>query len=165
MTADATVASLLTAFLRLAPWHYEPGLSADDLSAYEAVARLVQSSGPAEVRRALADFQDQDPSAGIDNETRLFLLLRFVFDLPEHAPAAQRRIFWGWVNWPDPDAAGRVNLAWPLSFEGGRPVLLARFEGAEGSIHAAVEEYHDLLARFPFRNLAPPTSPPGTDNR
>jgi hypothetical protein len=154
MTADATVATLLAAFLRLAPWHYEPGLSADDLAAYEAAARLVQSSQPAEVRRALADFQDQADPSGIDNQTRLFLLMRFVFDLPEHAPAADRHIFWGWVNWPEPDATGHVNLAWPLSFAGGRPVLLDRFKGAEGSLDGAVEEYQDLLARFPFRTQA-----------
>jgi hypothetical protein len=59
------------------------------------------------------------------------------------------------VNWPEPDPAGNVNLAWPLSFEGERPVLLACFEGAEGATDAAVDEYEDLRARFPFRKLPP----------
>lgn len=147
-----TVPDLLASLRRLPPWRRNAGFSARDISAYEEAARLVQGAAPKEVQEALATFQIQaDLSAWIDNETRLFLLMRFVFDLPESAPAAERHIFWGWVNWPEPGQGGQVNLSWPFSFASGRPVLLAGFEGAEGACDAAVEEYRDLLARFPFR--------------
>jgi hypothetical protein len=150
------VPDFLSAFRRLTPWRHDSRFSEEDISAYERAARLVQRASPADVARALREFQAQsDPATRIDDETRLFLLLRFLFDLPEHAPAAQRRSYWGWVNWPAPDAAGNVNLSWPLSFDGERPVLLAGFEGAEGSTDAVAEEYEDLRTRFPLRKLPP----------
>jgi hypothetical protein len=154
MTGSATVQDLLAAFRALPPWPSDRDLSDEDWLRYVNAARLVQHSEPADAKRALARFLDEaEGFAGVENETRLFLLLRVVFDLPDRAPADQRRTFKGWVNWPEPDTEGNVNLSWPVSWSAGQPILLARFEGADGPRYAAVEEYRHLLARFPFREL------------
>jgi hypothetical protein len=152
MTDSSTVRSLLAAFRALAPWPSDRDLSAEEWGRYADAARLVQAADPAEVERALVRFLDEaSADAGNDNESRLFLLTRFVFELPERAPSAERRVFKGWVNWPEPDGEGNVNLSWPVGWRDGRPFLLARYEGSDGPRYAAVEEYRDLLSRFPFR--------------
>jgi hypothetical protein len=145
-----TAETLLSAFASLAPWPPRGDLSDEEWDRYIAAAREVQASGPGEVERALADFLD----AGDDDaETKLFLLSRIVFDLPERAPAEERRTWKGWINWPDPAPDGTVNLSWPVRWDGSRPALEAGFEGAEGPRYAAVEEYRDLRERFALREL------------
>jgi hypothetical protein len=154
MTDSAAVQDLLAAFRALPPWHSDRGFSDEDWQRYLDAAHLVQHSEPADVEHALARFLDEaDGFTGVENETRLFLLLRVVFDLPERVPAGERRVFKGWVNWPEPDAEGNVNLSWPVSWQGGRPVLLARFEGADGPRYGAGEEYRHLFASAPVREL------------
>jgi hypothetical protein len=144
-------ADLLAAFASLAPWPAQGDLSPDHWSRYVAAARAVQESDPNEVERALLEFLDRDDA---DNETRLFLLSRVVFELPDRAAAAERRTWKGWINWPEPDADGMVDLSWPVGWDAGRPRLEAPFAGAEGHRYAAVEEYRDLRSRFPFRTLS-----------
>ncbi len=154
MTDSVTVQSLLSKFRMLAPWSNAQDFFGDDWRRYTDAVRLVQKSEPADVERALARFLDEaDGFTGVENETRLFLLMRIVFDLPDCAPADYRRVFKGWVNWPAPDAEGNVNLSWPVGWQDSQPALLAHFEGADGPRYAAIEEYRYLLARFPFRKL------------
>jgi hypothetical protein len=149
------VPKLLTAFRLLTPWTYDWHPSGEDWGQYLEAARLVQPAERGDVERALARFLDEAAGlAGVENETRLFLLMRVVFDLPDRAPVNQRRVFKGWVNWPAPDAEGHVNLSWPVGWREGRPVLLAPYEGAEGPRYAAVEEYRHLLDHFPLRRLS-----------
>lgn len=155
MTESATVRSLLAAFRLLAPWSYDRSYSMEDWERYIDAAQLVQESDPADVERAVAQLMEQSEGFNnVENETRLFLLLRIVFELPEHAQASKRRVFKGWVNWPEPDSRGYVNLSWPVGWRDNRPYLLARYEGAEGPRYAAIEEYRYLLANFPFRKLS-----------
>jgi hypothetical protein len=143
-------AGLLSAFEALAPWPADRGLDAGEWRRYFTAAREVQESDPGEVERALAEFLDRgDP----DDETRLFLLSRVVFELPERAPAAERRTWKGWTNWPEPGPDGTVDLSWPVRWSGGRPRLEAPFAGAEGHRYAAVKEYRALRARYRFRSL------------
>ena len=152
MTESAAVESLLAAFRTLAPWGSASDFSTEEWRRYADAARLVQNAAPGEVKSALVRFLDEaDGFLAAENETRLFLLMRVVFDLPSRAPVDQRRAFKGWANWPAPDAEGKVKLSWPLDLRDGRPTLLAHFEGADGPRYAAVEEYYYLLARFPFR--------------
>jgi hypothetical protein len=143
-------AGLLSAFEALAPWPADRDLTGDEWSRYLAAAREVQDGEPGEVERALAEFLDR---GGPDNETRLFLLSRVVFELPDRAPAAERRTWKGWTNWPEPGPDGTVDVSWPVRWEDGRPRLEAPFAGAEGHRYAAVEEYRGLRGRYPFRSL------------
>lgn len=151
---STSVPNLLAAFRALTPWTYDGHPAGAEWRAYLDAARLVQQSTPTDVERALARFLDEpDNLGGAENETRLFLLMRVVFDLPDRAPVGQRRVFKGWINWPEPDAEGHVSLTWPVAWQEGRPSLLARHEGSEGRPYAAVEEYRHLRAQFPLRRL------------
>lgn len=154
MIDSATVQSLLAAFRMLTPWHYDQDFTAEDWMHYIDAGSLVQASESVNVEHALARFLDEaDGFTEVENETRLFLLMRVVFDLPNCAPVDQRHVFKGWINWPTPDTEGNVNLSWPVDWQDSQPALLAHFEGADGPRYAAVEEYRYLLAHFPLRRL------------
>jgi hypothetical protein len=146
------VSSLTAAFRTLAPWTQADDLSSAEWDRYLSVAGEVARADPADVEPALAEFLgERSGFEAAEDETRLFLLLRVVFDLPEQAPESERRSFKGWVNWPPPDADGNVSLSWPITWDAGRPTLVAPYEGSEGRPYNAVGEYRHFLERFPFR--------------
>jgi hypothetical protein len=149
-----SVSDLLAAFRSLPSWSAaDPGPAG--WLRYQEAARLAQSADPAELDQALLEFLNEaDGNAGSANESRLFLLSRFIFDLPARAPAEQRRVFKGWINWPPPDSEGVVNLDWPVGFGPAGPSLLAAYAGSEGPRYGAVEEYRYLREHFGLRDLA-----------
>lgn len=144
-----------TAFASLPSWPSEGDLDRDGWERLRAAARAVQRSEDAEVEDALARFLDRDGEGmeGALDETRLFLLSRVVFDLPTSVPVSERRTWKGWINWPEPDADGLVNLSWPVDWNGGDPRLLARYAGSEGHRYDAVADFRDLRSRFAYRDL------------
>jgi len=157
---EVVLRSLTTKFRELAPWTHAGDLSAGQWERYLDVAREVQRADPSEVERAIAEFlRERSGFGAAEDETRIFLLLRVVFDLPESVPAEQRHAFAGWVNWPPPGPDGKITLSWPITWRTGRPVIVAPYEGSEGESYAGVEEYRYLLAHFPFRDL-PDHAPP-----
>jgi len=152
---EVVLSSLTAAFRTLAPWTAADELSSAEWDRYVAVAGEVERADPTDVERALDEFLGE--RSGFDaaeDETRVFLLLRVVFDLPEKAAASERRPFKGWVNWPPPDPTGNVSLSWPVTWDEGRPALVAPYEGSEGRPYAAVAEYRHFLESYPFRRLA-----------
>jgi len=86
---------------------------------------------------------------------KVFLLLRVIFELPESVSAAQRLTF---ARWPqarsDTNANGTVNLSWPLSWQQGKPQLIAGREGSAGPNYSPAEEYAYLRYRFKYRDLS-----------
>jgi len=139
----------------LKPWPFEvSAFVVGDFQAYEKAAATLQAADTSEVSQALQDFRDSirpdDPESDA-LESRVFLLLRFVFDLPEEASLAQRRIFKGWANWPAPGPDGKVSLSWPLSFKGKSPQLLSGRAGSQGQAYAIEAEYQHFLDHFSYR--------------
>jgi hypothetical protein len=152
-----TDVSLVQAVSGLTPWPSDRDLSGDEWADYVDAARRLRDAEPREVTRALGAALAADEGTG-DNERRLFVLLRVLFDLPRSAPAAQRLVYKGWVNWPAPDDRDEVDLGWPVAWEDDRPRLVAAFEGSMGPRYAAVEEYDSFRERFGFRALPEPSA-------
>jgi hypothetical protein len=147
---------LVTQFGTLRVWAERTSFTCDDWDNYLRVAGVVQQTSHAAVEAAMEQFVKDavcEPFSGYLSESKLFLLMRVVFDLPEVAPQALRRVFRGWTNWPIADGQGKVSLAWPISWQSGRPELVASYEGAEGKPYGAVAEYRYFRQRFPFRSL------------
>lgn len=148
------MSSLLDAIATLAPWPPGGDLSPEHWDQYITAAEAVQRADRDDVERSLTDFlAHRRGIEGAAAETSLFLLMRVVFDLPEKAPASERRSFKGWINWPPTAPDGMVSLAWPVSWESRRPTLVAPYEGSEGPRYGAAEEFRYLLDRYPFRAL------------
>src|SRR4030095_6367121 len=90
---------------------------------------------------------------------KVFLLLRVIFDLPEHAEAGRKFSFADWTRArTDENSDGTVNLAWPISFASGTPRLVAGREGNAGS-YSPRNEYTFLRYQFPMRDLSRVRSP------
>lgn len=141
---------------RLRPWSCGSDFTNADWENYVQVARIVQRTDPQVVEEALASFvkaAGREPFTGYDSESKPFLLMRVVFDLPETAPAMARVPYKGWINWPPADTQENVSLAWPISWRSGMPALVAPYEGSEGHPYAAAAEYRHLRATYPFRAL------------
>jgi hypothetical protein len=143
-------------FESLRAWSQRDSFGADDWKNYMTVAKTVQETDPSIVESALNQFVEaamHEPFAGYTSESKPFLLMRVVFDLPEVAPQQSRFSFKGWTNWPQADAQGNVSLAWPISFRDGKPELVAPYEGSEGKPYEAAAEYRYLRDHFPYRRL------------
>jgi hypothetical protein len=140
----------------LPAWKAQEDFTDQDWEQYIELARLVQSAGPDMVAAALDEFIQQtvqEEYQGYEGESKPFILMRVLFELPEAASVDDRRSFKGWSNWPDADANNQVNLSWPVSWEGGRPKLLDYYKGSMGLPYAAAAEYHYLSRNYPYRKL------------
>jgi hypothetical protein len=152
MTTDELKAMLDS----LRPWTRRSDFTEADWQDYIRVGRAVQQADPQVVEEALVLTRtDQETSLDYTTQSRPFLLMRVVFDLPESAPPEERAIYKGWTNWPKPDAQGKVSLSWPISWRSGKPELLASYEGSEGKPYGAVPEYRHLRSKYSLRDLRP----------
>ena len=148
--------AILNELHSLPPWTYEREFTDQEWEKFIEVARLIQTTDPDIVEAALNEFIKQavkEEYKGYESESKPFILMRVVFEIPEKANAQKRFSFKGWANWPNPDSNNDVNLSWPVSWEGGSPRLAASYEGSSGRPYAAASEYRFLLQNFPYRKL------------
>jgi hypothetical protein len=151
---------LAAMFGSLRPWSRSSDFRDQDWENYVRVARRVQQTDSQVVEAALDSFvkaEANDAVTDYTSESKPFLLMRVVFDLPESAPVGDRWQRKGWNNWPKPDEDGRVSLAWPISWQSGKPELVASYEGSEGPPYSAVADYRHLRTSYPFRVLNAPS--------
>lgn len=121
---------------------------------FRNAAEVFRDSNPWAVEAALSEFVQQSISKdyqGFDPESKPFILMRILYDLPEEAPAAEFKSFKGWTNWPTPDRHGKVSLSWPVSWSQERPRLVAAYAGSMSLPYAAAAEYRWFLDHYPFR--------------
>ena len=126
------------------PLHYAD----TNWSALVSAAKLVQQGAPSVVEDVLRGFQELHYSTASDS--KLLLLMRVAFDLPEDRPLGRRVGFGGWVHLND---SFRTNAAWPILWNSGNPRLVVGFVGLQGRRYDAAAEYRDFEGRFPKRDL------------
>jgi hypothetical protein len=137
------------------------GFSLDDVASNEFlgkvmyVARFLQSQ-PEQHRRSIIFLYNTyiDPGSDkyLDQVLKLYLIQRFVFEVPDKYPSEDAKIFVGWIGKEEADLDGMYNLLWPLRYEGERltlPIIPWGFR----TTYNAVEEYDYFFARFRLRNL------------
>jgi hypothetical protein len=159
MSAEpAPSAADLTALLdALPPWASAPDFTEAEWERYRAAAKVFSRAAPATVAAALQAFVRQslrEEYRGYEDESKPFILMRVLFDLPDRTAAGNWMPFKGWINWPPPQPDGSVNPGWPVRWSGGRPELEAPYSGSMGLPYAAAEEYDWLRQRYPFRSFA-----------
>jgi hypothetical protein len=140
----------------LPPWSHDEDISEAGWAAYVEAARRFRQTDPEVAAAALDRFVEQaagEEFTGSESESKPFLLMRVLFELPEQAPESERVSFKGWTNWPRADERGQVSLSWPISWERGKPELTARYDGSAGRPYAASMEFRALRERFPYRDL------------
>ena len=143
----------------ISPWTSTTNYSTHEWAIVLDAARAAQNTSPAAVVQILKRIVSQDKPESVskgEEERKIALLLRVMFQLPEHASRRQWFVYRGWVGSTSPFSAdGTVNLAWPVRWSSNGPLLQASLEATIGPPYRASEEYEFLLARYPLRNLGP----------
>src|SRR5262249_54074683 len=118
------------------PWPASTNYSEGGRARLIAAARGVQETEPRLADEALNDYLagfQAEPNQLAIEQGKVFLLLRAVFDLPEHSTAG-RLTFDNWVRGnADANPDGSVNLSWPLTWQQGRPWLVSGCSGSPGT--------------------------------
>ena len=155
-SAAPSAAELVALLDSLPPWTDRADFAPDEWERFRAAAKVFRRADPTAVETALDEFvrqtRDRDYQ-GYEDESKPFILMRVLFDLPDRADARERQSFKGWINWPSPDADGTLNPGWPVRWSGDRAALEAPYVGSMGLPYAAAEEYRRLRERYPFRRL------------
>ena len=143
---------LCTRLHELAPWGPTADYSESAWQYTRNVAVVIQQAQPNTVILALEQFERE--TTDYEEMSKVFILMRLLFDLPEDAPVSERFNFAAWDR-GDADLVGprTVNLAWPLSYHDGAPTLMQGRPNAQGPPYAAASEYRYLIAKYPFRQL------------
>jgi len=145
---------------QVAPWPSFPEkyTAANWRSAIQT-ARLLQKADRSVVSQALEQngfLRIGGRIGGRSDMTSALLVLRLMFNLPEDAAPDMRFTHLGWGTLgprSHEEREGKINLAWPITWNRGNPRLVTGFWGYEGGPYCPSDEYQFLLERYPFRNL------------
>jgi hypothetical protein len=120
------------------------------------VATVFQGADSNLVVSAFDQFRRQNTNNFHDDyleNSKAYLLLQVIFDLPEHARGYPSRGA-GWLaQHRDVNLDGSVNLDWPLRWSGDKPSLISGYLGYEGLEYSPSEDYRFLAGQFKMRNL------------
>lgn len=144
--------------VKIRPWQsaLKEDYKTQDWDRLVETAQIVQKFTPSSVRNVLEESQTNQ--IGLD-DSKVYLLFRVMFALPEHAPAKEQFGFGWWIQTEFPDESpinkdGTVNLAWPISWNNGRPHLISGFQGYEGPPYRAAPEFDYLMKHYKYRDLS-----------
>lgn len=120
-----------------------------------SAARVFQSARVSYVDEVLSDYGKSSlgpPDSVAADQSKAYLLLRMMFDLP--AQAAGRPPFADWAGAAaHPNSNGTANLAWPLVFAGDKPHLASGRETTNGT-YVPREEYDYFRYHYHSRDLS-----------
>ena len=158
----------------IAPWpDGETTYSVKDWATLVAAAKYIQSCDPASVESTLREFQDETsvdktvrppntysaPSdlsqlmKRLDDDSKLLLLMRMMFELPDHIKGMEIEYF-GWRSYAG-HKDGTFDQNWPICWMNGQPKLASGMTSLEGpvDVYNVVGEYQYFSAQYHFRNL------------
>lgn len=151
------VARLIGGMLALLkPWPATEQMSPLGWVGHLSVANFLQHLDSNLVAGTIGAFHDCRPAT----YTSLFLLPRVVFELPERIAMEEFPQFaflcapLG-APWEYPDGV-TINAAWPISWKGSMPELIAGCSPMFGDHYDPESEYRFLKNRFPYRDLREP---------
>jgi hypothetical protein len=95
------------------------------------------------------DESKRKKSYSLDEQSKLYLLNRYMFRLPRSVPRGQIPFFGGWLI---PDTGGNLNPNWPFAVQkGGELALKGVFSGYMGDEFRALDEFDLLRRHYPRR--------------
>lgn len=132
------------------PWPHAIEYSHASWAALVSAAKVMQESNPQFMERTLRGYQRVHDRSSDDS--KLLLVLRVAFDLPETRPLEKRVGFGGWRDLTDSDNM-KTNAAWPISWNSGHPKLIVGFTLFEGERYDAATEFTYFANKYPARDL------------
>lgn len=128
-----------------------------------SAAKLVQKCDPATVEKALRERDRDRFTQGSEQSTnrseeegKLVLLMRVIFQLPEGEKATPDVTYEATGNFGHLNSDGTINFCWPVSWTGGKPKLVSENIMSKGiqPLYKSAEEYSFFRGRYPMRNLS-----------
>jgi hypothetical protein len=121
------------------------------------IAVQIQTNRPENVCKFLREYQSnrrQDSEQVDMDDSKVYLLMRVVFDLPEHAKT-NRVAFGNWVTMrTEINGDGTINHAWPITWNHGKPKVVSRCFGIQGfGRYDAAAEFNYFRKNYPYRDL------------
>jgi hypothetical protein len=119
------------------------------------------------LRLAIVKFQESHFAINgrktFDDWTKLFLINRYIFNVPEWENSERARTYGGFF--PIPRENGKVNVMWPLAINrSGEVELIGQSVGYLGDRFLAVEEFDFFLQEHGRRPKIPPEDYVGTQH-
>lgn len=119
--------------------------------AIEQTMAKLEQSGLETLRAAVklyVDWADEQPGGpSVAEMSRLFVLNRYIFNVPESAPLGSVRLFGGWRGVTT--KPGILNPLWPWKIVQGKKRLRGQFLGYSGDVYQALEEFDYFRKQFP----------------
>jgi len=150
LSAESVVA-IADAMKELRPWNTAGAMTASDAARYRGVAGRVQLLTLGDFKRLMEEWDTS--TNNLEMTTVPFVLLRFVFDVPDLGSPSELPSFWGLHNYHHAVIGDKAMLSWPLQWDPDRPILVASFEGYEGRPYDAVAEFEFFCGRYRHRQL------------
>jgi len=134
------------------PWTtpvWSPERVAADL-ALEALGREFQAFPYSDARLVVERFSAlamrKSGTAELDAQSKLYVLLRFYFDVPEKERRGEAEYFGNWLGGPYDDA--HVYLIWPVSVTDGNVRITGAYKGYLGETYDALGEFDFFASRY-----------------
>jgi len=132
---EKTLATMLST---IAPWtDTSTNYSETNWEHLVMIAKLIQKSDSENICKTLEKYQQEQVANSMNetrNDSKLYLLMRVVFDLPEHAPNDTNWSYFGcWLTArTEYNSDGTINRAWPITWKKGDPCLISGCLGIQG---------------------------------
>jgi len=139
----------------LEPWRVDGEYSQEGWKKMVRLARVIQRAAPADVSTALEAFAESRAFTvhrDYEEDSRPFILLRIVFQLPEANPT--NSLPRGFKGWRYSSTNSAPPPSWPVGWRNGKPHLVCGWPGSSGRGYGAVAEYEYFLKTYPYRDLA-----------
>jgi hypothetical protein len=154
---DWATSELVQLICSIRPWSSEKSYNDSDWVRTIKIARILQSVDTAQTADAMEQFTIHiSKSFHPDSmeESKAFLLLRVMFDLPESHPGKGHFVK-GWLTEnQDTNPDGSLNLGWPITWKVGKPSFVSKYMGYEGFSYNPKQDYLQLHERFKLRDLS-----------
>ncbi len=122
------------------------------------IARQVQyTTTPASLHNSLVNYENVFAGASDYTEqmSKVYLMLRVLYQLPEQMNSSSARTFGGWIH-PSIGNGSTYNMTWPVSATqspSGLQVSISNYTGFIGRGYNAAAELDYFNSNFPKRNL------------
>jgi hypothetical protein len=153
--------SLAEALLKVDPWpDHSTNYSEANWKQLISVTGRIQRSDYRTVSEALRTYQSEQVSNSVQeihDDSKLYLLMRVVFELPERAPNdAAWSSFGHWLTMKtEYNNDGTINRAWPIAWNHGNPCLVSGCLGIQGfGRYDAAKEFLYFRSKCAFRDLS-----------
>lgn len=157
VSTSISAESLFDVISRVEPWRSTKDYTSNDWKNAIEAARMLQNASAPTVDLVLQRFAETEPGVikgGFVEMSKPLLILRIAFDLPESATNNPSASVMTWESGgSEINADGSFNVAWPIRWNSGNPILIKRYSGLSGPAYTVLGDYHIFRARYPFRQL------------